>query len=285
MTEARWKLVVDEHGVTIANDRFQFTANGTQPEPSDLGADDAVLAAAESVLAESSQLEGMVSELQTMTRRTYGQFCGLARALEIVGERWSMLIVRDLLVGPKSLADLHRGLPRMPADTLSARLGEFERTGIVRRQDPTETNGAAVYELTEYGFELEDIVNRFALWGARLLDEPRSEDIVTVDSMIMAMRATFRPEAARGLRARYELRLGDVIIHACVEDGKLQAGAGGLPDADLVIEPGPMLKPMLAAEISPAEALDSGMVHLIGDAELLNRFVDVFHIPNGKSRV
>lgn len=282
MTEARWKLVVDERGVTIASDRFQFTANGARPEHEGLSSDDAVLAAAEAVLAESSQMEGMISELQTMTRRTYGQFCGLARALEIVGERWVMLIIRDLLVRPKTFTDLQTGLPRIAADTLAARLREMERTGIVQRRKASDTDEGTVYELTEFGNELEDITYRLGRWGARLLGEPRPEDIFTVDALITALKASFVRETARGVTVSYELRLGELVIHARITDGVLQAGPGPLADADLVIEPGPMLKALLSRDVGAAEALESGMVRLTGDEALLYQFVEHFHISSGK---
>lgn len=282
MTEARWKLVVDGQSVTIASDRFRFTTNGSQPPLNDLTGDDALLDP-----TESSQIEAIVSELQTMTRRTYGQFCGLSRALEIIGERWSLLIIRDLLVGPKNVADLQRGLPRMAIDILSTRLNEMERTGVVRRGVSPESNdpGAAIYELTEWGKELEDIVYRLSRWGTRLLEEPRPEDIITPDSMVMALRSTFRPEAARGLTASYELRVGDIVIHARIEDGVLSAADGPLLDADLVIEPGQLLRPLMSGEVSPAEAIESGGIALTGDPRLLEPFVAVFRIstPSGSS--
>src|SRR5450755_253989 len=102
-----------------------------------------------------------------MSSRTYGQYCGLARALEMVGERWGLLIVRDLLVGPKRFTDLHRGLSGIPTNVLTDRLKELEQVGIVRRRLLPRPAGSIVYELTEYGQELEDVVLRFGLWGAK----------------------------------------------------------------------------------------------------------------------
>src|SRR5919198_4121426 len=145
-----------------------------------------------------------------MSARRFGQYCGLARALELVGERWALLVVRDLLLGPKRYTDLSRGLPRIPTNVLAARLRELEEAGVVQRRLLPRPAGSVVYELTAYGQELEDIVLRLGRWGARSLGEPRPEDVLTADSLVLALRATFRPEAARGLRASYELRAGDV---------------------------------------------------------------------------
>lgn len=211
-------------------------------------------------------------------KRTYGQFCGVARALELVGERWALLIVRDLAVGPKRFTDLRQGLPRIPTNVLSARLQELEEGGIVRRRALPRPAASVVYELTAYGGELEDIVLRLGRWGAQSLGARRPEEIVTADSMIMALRATFHPEAARDLRARYELHFGEVVIQARVEDGALAAAAGPLADADLVLAAFAPLKPMLAGEISPEEALERGLIRITGEPGLLARFVEVFRI-------
>ncbi len=213
-----------------------------------------------------------------MRTRAYGQFCGLARALEIVGERWAMLIVRDLLVSPKRFTDLHRGFPRIPTNVLAARLKELETARVVRRRLLPRPAGSVIYELTEYGAELEDVVVRLGCWGAKLLDEPRPDEIVTEDSLVMALRSTFHSEAARGLHAGYELHLGPIVIHARIDDGKLEASAGPLPAPDLIIEAGPAIRDLMAGAISPSEAIENGTVQLTGNAKLLTRFPKIFRI-------
>jgi DNA-binding HxlR family transcriptional regulator len=217
--------------------------------------------------------------MKIVTSRSYGQFCGFARALELVGERWALLVVRDLVLGPKRFTGLRRGLPRIPTNILSARLKELEDAGIVRRRVLPRPATGVVYELTEYGQELEDIVLRLGLWGARSLGDPRPEDIVTTDSLILALRATFLPEAARELRASYELRLGPIVVHASVDHGILEAGEGPLAAPDLVIETEAAFRPLLAGELTPGEAIESGGVRLNGDPSLLTRFVEAFRIP------
>jgi DNA-binding HxlR family transcriptional regulator len=218
-----------------------------------------------------------------MPSRTYGQFCGLAHALELVGERWALLLVRDLVPGPKRFTDLRNGLPRIPTNVLSARLKELEGSGVIHRRVLPRPEGSIVYELTDYGRDLEDVVLALGLWGARSLGQPQPTDIVTTDSLIVALRATFQPEAARHLQVRYELHLGEIVVHACIDDGTLQVGEGPIAGTDLVIETGPAIRSLLAGEISPSEAIQNGSVHLTGDADLLARFVEVFHIPPGPS--
>jgi len=270
MTEARWKLVVDQQGVTIASDRFQFTTNGTRQPETDFDESMAMNS------AESSYMEAVISQLQTMTRRTYGQFCGLSRALEIVGERWSMLFIRDLLIRPKTFHEMHEGFPSAAADILSARLRELEHSGVVRRVQ--DADGETRYTLTEFGRELDDIVIRLGRWGARLLGDPRPEDVVTSDSIRMALRTTFRPEAAAGLTVSYQLTVGDVVVHAKINDGTIDTGDGPLPGADLVLDPGMALKPMMTGELTPADAIESGDVKFLGDPSLITTFTKLFRI-------
>jgi DNA-binding HxlR family transcriptional regulator len=214
-----------------------------------------------------------------MSHRTYGQYCGLAHAIELIGERWALLVIRDLISGPKRFTDLRLGLPRIPSNVLSARLKELEEAGIIQRRLLPRPRTGVVYELTEYGSELEDIVLRLGLWGARTLAEPRPEDTVNADSLLLALRATFRPEAARGLKARYELRLGGIVLHALVNKGALEVGEGPLPDADVTVETDLTIRRLMCGELSPSEAVASGKARVSGDPELFQRFVEIFHIP------
>jgi DNA-binding HxlR family transcriptional regulator len=221
-----------------------------------------------------------------MTNQAYGQYCGLARALEVVGEPWALLVVRDLMVAPKTPGELLEGLPKMSGDALSARLEELEHAGVIRRRASFEPRATARYELTEYGSELENVVLQLAHWGARTLGGPRRDEIVTAESMVMALRTVFRPEAARRLRVSYVIEAGDITIYALVNNGKVEVGKGSLPDPDLVIEAGPALRSLLSGEMSPREAMETGGVRLragdvslAADPGLLAWFVEAFHIP------
>ena len=211
--------------------------------------------------------------------RSYGQYCGLAYALERVGERWALLVVRELVLGSKRFTDLRRGLPKIPTNVLSARLRELEEAGIVRRRLLPRPGTGIVYELTEYGAELEEVVLRLGLWGAQSLAAPRADDTVTPDSLLLALRATFRPEAARSTRVSYELHLGEIVLHARVARGKLEVGEGPLPEADLRLETDLAVRELMSGELAPAEAIETGRVRIEGDPKLLDRFVEIFQIP------
>jgi len=215
-----------------------------------------------------------------MASRGYGQYCGLARALELVGERWALLIIRDLLVGPRRFTDLRKGLPRIPSNVLSDRLKELERDGIVRRRVLPRPASATVYELTEYGLQLEQAVIQLGLWGAQSLGEVRAHEVVTPDSITMALRSTFRPEAARGKHLSFELRMGpEIRLHAQVEDGTIQVSEQHSEKPDLVIDCGPAFKDLLTRELSPEAALQQGIVRLDGDPKLFDSVAQMFYIP------
>ncbi|HEU5474180.1 MAG TPA: winged helix-turn-helix transcriptional regulator [Actinophytocola sp.] len=274
MSDTRWKLKVDQQGVTIAGDHFQLTTT-VWPDgvPAGGTADDVLLG-----MAESGRVESTLSELAAMTRRSYGQYCGLARAEEILGERWVLLILRDLTVGPRTAAELERGLPLISPEVLAARLRDLERTHVVTSNPLPD--GTPRYRLTDYGVELEAILLRLGTWGARLLGTQRPEEIVTTASQVVALRSTFRPEQARDLRATYEIRIGDDIrLHARVDDGAVRVAAGTAARPDLVIEPGTWLKALMAGEIDPLAAVADGRIRITGEPALLVRFAAMFRVP------
>jgi len=214
-----------------------------------------------------------------MTRlRSYGQYCGLAHALELIGERWTLLIVRDLILGPKRFTDLRLGLPRIPTNVLSTRLKELEESGVVQRRALPRPAASVVYELTGYGSQLEEVVLKLGAWGAQTMGDPRPEDIFTADGAILALRTAVRTEAAAGDRIGYQLRVGDVVVHALLENGTLTAGAGPLTDADVVLTMPEFVtfKALLTGQLSPADALLDGAVAIEGSLELFERFIDIF---------
>lgn len=222
-----------------------------------------------------SPADVIMAELDAVESRSYGQFCGLVRAVEVVGERWAPLIIRDLLVSPKTAAQLCAGLPRIPVDLLMRRLRELDGAGVVRR---VESDGVVRYEMTEYGAELDDIIMRFARWGTRMLDQPKPGEITTTDSVMFAMRSTFQPAAAVGLRVTFELRLGTIVLGLRISDGALEVVRGSVAGADLVIELRRSLKGLLMGEVDPVLAVEDGSVGCDGDPALLGLFVRLFHM-------
>ncbi|GGM60102.1 winged helix-turn-helix transcriptional regulator [Microbacterium saperdae] len=222
-----------------------------------------------------------------MAARSYGQYCGVTTAVELIGERWALLIVRDLLVGPRRYTDLRLGLPRIPTNILSTRLKELQEGGVVRRV-PLHNCGL-VYELTPYGRSFEPIMLAIGRWGFQAMGDPREGDVVTPDSLTMALRTAFRAESATD--AEYELHVGDVALRASVHGGALRVaqlappappvgGTAPAGDPDAVIVAGPGIRLLIGGELTPAEALAQDVVAVVrGEEAWLDSFATTFHIP------
>lgn len=226
-----------------------------------------------------------------MAARNYGQYCGVTTALELVGERWALLIVRDLLVGPRRYTDLKRGLPRIPTNILSTRLKELQQAGVVRRLPMAHGLG---YELTDYGRRLDDVVLALGRWGFEGMGDPAEGDIVTSDSMTMALRTAFRADAAASQPSTaYELRMGDIALGVRTDAAGLtiiplpDSAATPAParhhpepsDVDLAFAAGPGIRSLIAGELSAADAISDGTVRVLGgDTALLERFAETFQL-------
>ncbi|QEE61996.1 helix-turn-helix transcriptional regulator [Salinibacterium sp. dk2585] len=226
-----------------------------------------------------------------MASRNYGQYCGVTTALELVGERWALLIVRDLLVGPRRYTDLKAGLPRIPTNILSARLKELQEAGVVHRV-PLAHCGL-VYELTPYGRELEDVVLALGRWGFKAMGEPGTDDVITSDSMTTAFRAAYDADAAAAHPpTTYHAHIGEVALALRTGPEGLRIaprpGSTSTPvptahrfdeHADLVFAAGPGIRSLISGELKPADAIEGGTVHVIdGDPTLLGRFAATFHL-------
>jgi DNA-binding HxlR family transcriptional regulator len=205
--------------------------------------------------------------------RTYDDPCGIARALDHVGERWALLIVRELLLGPKRFTDLRAGLPGASQNVLSQRLRELEESEVVRRRKLPPPAASQVYELTDRGRELEPVVLALARWGSRT--PLRSARPLSVDALMYALKSTFAPEAAGDFEGRVELRLGEQSFLAEVSGGRLtllRAEPGAPADAVLRAD-----ADTLRALVFTGDRLDPGMV--AGDRQVAERFVTLFPRP------
>jgi DNA-binding HxlR family transcriptional regulator len=217
------------------------------------------------------------------TRRTYGDRCGVARALDVVGERWALLVVRELLFGPKRFTDLRAGLPNLSPDVLSQRLRELERAGVVRRGRLPPPAASRVYELTEWGLDLEAVVLALGRWGSRA-PFPPGDAKMGVDSTIIALRTLFDPAAADGLDATVELHLGEQRFGARVERGRLELARGPAEDPDATIRTDPgTLASVLWHGRSLTEAQRAGDVEIEGSKPALRRFLGLFPPPQPAS--
>lgn len=212
-------------------------------------------------------------------RRTYADPCGVARALSVVGERWALLVVRELLFGPKRFGDLSRGLPGMSQNVLSQRLRELEEAGVVARGRLGPPASIQVYELTERGRRLEPVLLALSAWGGRLPLSTGGE--LSVDALMLALRSTFDPSAAGDLAARFELRMGDDRFRVEVTGGALTLVRGGYPaPPDAVLTAGPAtLRDLVFAGRRIADALRTGDLRVEGDRRLAERLLRCFPRP------
>src|SRR5882757_4127700 len=154
--------------------------------------------------------------------RTKLDGCGIAHASDLLGQRWALLVVRELLLGPKRFTDLRAGIPDISPNVLGQRLRELEESGIVRRRKLAPPAAAQVYELTEWGRELEPAVLSLGRWATASPSFPIGAGMGP-DSLVLALKTTFPPEKADGLEASYELWLGEIPFNIAVKRGQLEA--------------------------------------------------------------
>jgi DNA-binding HxlR family transcriptional regulator len=208
--------------------------------------------------------------------KRYDQYCPVAHALEAVGERWSLLIVRDLLHGPKRYTDLSQSLPGIGTNILAGRLRDLEAVGVVTKRKLDPPAAVTVYELTPYGRELEEAIHALGRWGARTLGPPTGEEQLAPGWSLNAIEGTFLPEAARGAAATYVLRIGDEVATMRVDDGTVVAERGGAEAPDLVLDTDvATLFELVARTLSAEDALADGRVQIEGETDEFLRLVSM----------
>jgi DNA-binding HxlR family transcriptional regulator len=201
--------------------------------------------------------------------RSYGDACGIARALDVVGERWALLIVRELVYGPKRFSDLRSGLGLSP-NVLSQRLAELEASGVIERRNVA----GGLYDLTSWGRELHPLLLHLGRWGARSLHKPVGE--LSSDALMLALEATFVPVNAGALRASYELKLGEERFAVDVREQRLAVSRGSPRAPDAVIETD---LATLRAVMFGDRKLAGSAVDFKGDARLGRAFFRLFARP------
>jgi DNA-binding HxlR family transcriptional regulator len=212
------------------------------------------------------------------SRRSYDQYCAIARALDVLGDRWTLLIARDLLLGPKRYRDLLDGLPGIGTNLLAARLRELEAAGIVTRRTLPPPAGSTVYELTDAGLALEPLMFALGRFGSQFLGSPRATDNMRPTPFFLAMRAAFRPERADGVDESYEVRVDGRVFEVRVAGGTIETREGPATDPDVVLGLDVQtLYRLLFGEVTPAEAVRSGTASVVaGDEQALSRFIGLF---------
>ncbi len=195
--------------------------------------------------------------------RSYGQYCGLARALDVVGERWTLLIVRELLDGPRRYGQLLEGLPGIPSNLLVDRLRRMEESGVVGRLDDGR------YRLSPWGQGLHEAVYALGRWAGPLMAKPRGRDAFRSNWMRHMVIARFEGVDSRRRDLVVELRTGDDPLTLISAAGRVHLHQGPVADPDVVLAgPPESVVGLLLGRISQAQALGAG-VHVTGRARLL----------------
>ncbi|HEU4450953.1 MAG TPA: helix-turn-helix domain-containing protein [Gaiellaceae bacterium] len=193
--------------------------------------------------------------------KRYDHYCPVAHALDLVGERWALLVVRELMRGPQRYTDLAEHLPGIGTNVLASRLRDLEAAGVVARRRLPPPAASQVYELTDYGHGLRAVLRELALWGARSLGPPEDEDELYAGWLANAVDTVLAPIAPPG---RFEFRVGDEV--ASLVDGEAQPGP--IEEPDVVVEGDPDGVYHLFVD----RRLD--LVSVRGDSELLERLLD-----------
>lgn len=214
--------------------------------------------------------------------RSYGDPCGIARALDVIGERWAILVVRELLLGPKRFTDLRAGLPRLGPDVLSQRLRELEQAGVVERDQLPPPAGSRVYRLTGWGRELEPVVLGLGRWGSSA-PFPAGDEVLGVDALMLALKTLYDWDGARAgglIGDTYEVRLAGQPFAVRLTDGQLDVSHGAALEPIATIEADPAtLQAVLWHDRRLDDALSTGELAIGGDRSAAERLLGLFPLP------
>lgn len=205
--------------------------------------------------------------------RTYEQYCPVARALEVVGERWTLLVARELLLGPRRFTDLMDGLPGISPNVLASRLKDLEEAGLVSKRTLPPPAASAVYELTARARGLAGVLAAMADWGMTMLGRPRRGDEVRGEWMVLGIAVTTPvPDVDN---ATYELHVDGEVLHVDVRDGRLQPRLGSATDPTAVITArATTLADLALGRLDLDTALARGRVTVAGDEAAARRLLE-----------
>ncbi len=206
-------------------------------------------------------------------KRRYDDACGTAHALELIGERWALLVLRELMLGPRRFSELKDDLPGISANVLTQRLGELEQRGLARRTRLPPPANVQVYEATPWGLEAEPIVQALGRWAVR---SPAHDPTLPISgvSILLSFRTMLDARKARGINARVGFVFGDQHYVARLKKGTIKVARGDLADCDLIFTGPPAL---LAAVVYGGQPLD--LIGVDGDHKLAEKFVTLFPLP------
>ncbi|UXI70160.1 winged helix-turn-helix transcriptional regulator [Tahibacter amnicola] len=212
-------------------------------------------------------------------KRSYEDGCAAAHALDLIGERWALLVARELILGPKRFTDLRAGLPGISPNVLTQRLEELERASILQRRKLPPPASVWVYELTEWGAQLEGVIMALGRWGAKSPNLPKG-DPLSVDSTMLSLRTMFDPVSSAGVKGVLEFRFGEERFRGRIGAGRLELVRGSADAPDVVVATSPaLLLALIYGGYPIKDALRAGELTLSGDQALFKRFITLFPLP------
>ena len=219
------------------------------------------------------QLGKLTEERQADSKRSYDDACGTAHALDLIGERWALLVLRELMLGPRRFSELKADLPGISSNVLAQRLVELERRGLARKSRLPPPASVQVYEATDWGLEAEPIVQALGRWAAR---SPRHDPTLPISgvSILLSFRTMIDRDKARGIDALIGFRLGESGYVARLHDGEITVERGQPDGCDVTFTAAPTA---LAAVVYGGAPL--GSIGVEGDIELARRFTTLFPLP------
>ena len=213
-------------------------------------------------------------------KRSYGDACGIARALDTVGERWALMVVRELLLGPKRFTDLRTGLPHVSPDVLAQRLKDLEVSGVVAKRKLPPPAASQVYELTPKGFALEPVLVALGRWGGAEAAPPTPEMGISIDAQLLSLRTLFDPELADDMRLAVAMELDGQRFFATVAGASIVAERGETPSPDVSITGAhSSLIELIRGARSIDQMVADGDLTIEGDRQGFERFIGLFPLP------
>jgi DNA-binding HxlR family transcriptional regulator len=224
------------------------------------------------------KLEKITKQPEAASRRRYDDACGTAHGMDLVGERWALLVARELLLGPKRFSDLRADLPGLSANVLTQRLEGLEGSGILRKRKLPPPASAQVYELTEWGYGLREVIRTLGQWAVR---SPAHDPTMPISAtaLMLSFTAMFSPERAEGFAATVVLRMGENEYELKIGGGKVSVARVEAGRGDVIVTGGPV---EIGAVIYDNAPLD--LVKIDGDAAVIPRLHAIFPLPE-KARI
>jgi DNA-binding HxlR family transcriptional regulator/putative sterol carrier protein len=220
-----------------------------------------------------------------VARRTYDQHCALAHGLDVLGERWTLLVIRELLLGPQRFSDLEGSLIGIGPNMLAARLRQMENDGLIEKRRLPPPASSTVYTLTGRGAALEPVIIELGRWGRHRLPPTIGHEAFRPGWLLIALKVSFDPDHAADLDAVYQLTVAEEPFIVRISGGSIDVVRGAIPDADVTIDTDQdTLLALANGTLSPGEAIKTGALRVAGDDTAARAWFQAFTVVHPAAR-